>query len=101
MAIERKGLQEELEKFLDLDRYQPKPITRIVCGPRGSGKSAAVINLLKGRKGVVHVHIRDDDDIADLVKQVLRSLSLPVPVGTDMACLSITRYTGKAKEVVC
>ena len=87
MAIERKELQEELKTFLDLDKYQPKPLTRIVCGPRGSGKSAAVINLLKGRKGVVHVHIRDNDDIGDLVKQVLRSLSLPVPDNTDKACL--------------
>ena len=86
VAIERKDLQQKLEKFLDLDGYQPNPLTRVVCGPRGSGKTAAVINLLKGRKGVVYVHIRESDDTY-LAQQILRTLSVSVPQGTDPTCL--------------
>ena len=98
VAIERKELQEELKEFLDLDRYQPNPVTRTVCGPRGSGKTAAVINILKkrNRKGVVYVHIRDGDD-TDLAKQIHRALSVYVPKETDPTCLLGTVLQGTSR----
>ena len=96
MAIDRKELQKELKEFLDLDRYQPNPLTRVVFGPRGSGKTAAVMKLLKDKKPVVYVHIRDSD-VTDLGEKIHCALSVYVPKGTDPTCLFGTVLQGTSR----
>ena len=77
--IDRTDLKLPLKRALLADTEKTSLTTRIVCGPRGSGKSTLVREVLQEEKGVVDLRIAGGT--SEFASAVLQTLGLPCPAG--------------------
>ena len=56
--------------------------TTLVCGPRGSGKSTLVANVLEGKTGIVPISYQGSSD-DEFALAVLEALKVPCPQGVQ------------------
>ena len=81
--IDRTDLKLALEGELLADTEKMSYLrTRIVCGPRGSGKSTLVCEVLQKEKGVVHLRV--EGGTSEFASAVLQAVGLPYcPTGIE------------------
>ena len=74
LYITRGGLHDIVNIFADKENQK----TVMVCGPRGSGKTAAVRETLEGKKGVVAVTLAGESPLRQkLARAITEALGLP------------------------
>ena len=81
--IERTKVESQVKMLLyDVEEDPSFIATKIVCGPRGCGKSMLIAHILKDESAVVPVFFKGKDD-NDFAMAVFQSLKITLPTNSD------------------